>query len=127
MSPDLVEDPPPFEVSESYDPYNDPEIEFDTTFCWINYSPDTVAFNDTVRIGVRFCVHDSCGSLSRFLISGSGKKRHIEIETKYRTDFCLFMPVSLKDTLKFVPEYPGLYTFTFWSYPVDTAITFYVQ
>ncbi len=76
-----------------------------------------VLVGETIKIVVFFRVTNGCGEFGRFIESGNGLTRVIEIEAKYEGLICT-QDLPLRQAIyEFTPNSPGEYVFNFKSGP----------
>lgn len=122
------ENPPDDNLDNNQDTTSLPQYTYDSTYCTVISSPDTVSINDTIQIEVGFTVYDTCGELNQFLVSGSNMNQFIQIEAKYDNYmYCQYVPTAVYATYKYKPIDLGLHSFTFDGFSSDSTITVLVE
>lgn len=122
------ETPPEDNQNNNLDTISLPQYTYDTTYCNVISSPDTVSINDTIQIEVSFTVYDTCGELSQFLVSGSNVNQFIQIEAKYDNYmYCQYVPTTVYTTYKYKPIDLGFHSFTFNGFSSDSTVTVIVD
>lgn len=76
-----------------------------------------VLVGETINILVSFRVTNGCGQFGRFVESGNGLTRVIEIEARYEGLICTQDLPSREATYEYTPNSPGEYVFSFMSGP----------
>lgn len=72
---------------------------------------------ETIYIDVSFVVMNGCGEFGKFVESGNGFTRNIEIEAEYEGSICTQNLPVRQTTYEFTPNSPGEYIFKFRSGP----------
>ncbi|CAM4354037.1 hypothetical protein GIHI108528_16490 [Gillisia hiemivivida] len=103
--------------SNDDDDDDDNSPNFETAYAISVEAPSERIVGEKINIVVSFQVMNGCGEFGRFIESGNGLTRIIEIEAKYEGLICTMNLPIRQTTYEFTPNFSGEYTFTFKSGP----------
>lgn len=89
-------------------------------------APETAVVNQPVEIEVTCTFYSSCGSFSKFVVSGPEKSRTVLVEAKYEGCICAALIKEETKTYEFIPTETGTYTLEFQN-TSDTFITINIE
>jgi hypothetical protein len=78
-------------------------------------SPLTGAKNENINIEVSFGVNNGCGNFGKFIETGSGNTKIIEVEARYEGCICTMDAPTRKTNYVFKTQNSGNYIFKFKS------------
>jgi hypothetical protein len=90
-------------------------IENKTAYVTSINSPSTGIVNENINIEVSFGVNNGCGNFGKFIETGSGNTKIIEVEARYEGCVCTMDAPTRKINYVFKTQNSGNYIFKFKS------------